>query len=135
MPIVDFHNHYYPPAYLKALETGPSAVHIDYDSTGNPRLHYPGDYNIAVPGQRDLDVRARMLDDNGIDTQVLTLTTPGTHVESPETGRRATINLTSLVGNLPGAGEVFQQWSAYYVDRFAQRDVPRANEDAQAAQN
>ena len=57
------------------------------------------------------------------------------NVESPETGRRATINLTSLVGNLPGAGEVFQQCSAYYVDRFAQRDVPHADEDAQAAQN
>lgn len=95
MPIVDFHNHYYPPAYLKALGTGPSAVHIDYDSNGNPRLHYPGDYNIAVPGQRDLDVRTRMLDDNGIDTQVLTLTTPGTHVETPETA----VRLAALVND------------------------------------
>jgi hypothetical protein len=26
MRIVDFHNHYYPPAYLDALRNGPSAV-------------------------------------------------------------------------------------------------------------
>ena len=24
MPIIDFHNHYYPPAYLKALQNGES---------------------------------------------------------------------------------------------------------------
>jgi aminocarboxymuconate-semialdehyde decarboxylase len=95
MPIVDFHNHYYPPSYLKALESGGSAVRVDYDPAGNPRLHYPGDYNIAVPGQRDLDVRERMLAENGIDMQVLTLTTPGTHVETPGNA----IRLAALVND------------------------------------
>jgi hypothetical protein len=45
------------------------------------------------------------------------------NVESPETGRRASVNLTSLIGNLPGAGEVFQEWSAYYMDRFRQAEA------------
>jgi aminocarboxymuconate-semialdehyde decarboxylase len=88
MPIIDFHNHYYPPAYLKALQNGESAVQVTIDNHGNPRLHYPGDYNIAVPGQRDLDVRVNMLDDHGIDMQVYTLTTPGTHVETPTVAAR-----------------------------------------------
>jgi aminocarboxymuconate-semialdehyde decarboxylase len=85
MPIIDFHNHYYPPEYIKALEKGPSAVRITYDKEGNPCLHYPGDYNIAVRGHRDIDYREQILRQQGIDTQVITLTTPGTHIEQPAT--------------------------------------------------
>ena len=36
MRIVDFHNHYYPPAYLDALRNGPSAVEVSVDADGNP---------------------------------------------------------------------------------------------------
>jgi aminocarboxymuconate-semialdehyde decarboxylase len=81
--IIDFHNHYYPPKYLEELERGPSAVHITRDDDGNPWLHYPGDYNIAVRGHRDIDYREQVLREAGVDTQVVTLTTPGTHVEAP----------------------------------------------------
>lgn len=88
MPIVDFHNHYYPPAYLDALRSTSSAVKVTIDDGGNPCLHYPGDYNIAVPGHRDIDYREQVLIEHGIDTQVLTLTTPGTHVETPQTAVR-----------------------------------------------
>jgi aminocarboxymuconate-semialdehyde decarboxylase len=52
---LDFHSHYYPPEYLDAIKKGPSRVRIDYDQDQNPRLHYPGDYNVLVPGHRDLD--------------------------------------------------------------------------------
>ncbi|HEY1337212.1 MAG TPA: amidohydrolase family protein [Bryobacteraceae bacterium] len=83
MPIIDFHNHYYPPAYLDALRSGSSAVEVAIDEDGNPRIYYPGDYNIAVPGHRDIDYREQVLIEHGVDTQVLTLTTPGTHVEAP----------------------------------------------------
>jgi predicted TIM-barrel fold metal-dependent hydrolase len=88
MPIVDFHNHYYPPEYIKAIEQGPSAVQITYDQQGNPCLHYPGDYNIAVRGHRDIDYRVEIMDEHGIDTDVITLTTPGTHIEEPATAVR-----------------------------------------------
>ena len=88
MPVIDFHNHYYPPAYLNALRSGSSAVEVTVDEDGNPRIYYPGDYNIAVPGHRDIDYREQVLIEHGIDTQVLTLTTPGTHVESPATAAR-----------------------------------------------
>lgn len=88
MRIIDFHNHYYPPVYLDALRSGTSAVEMTIDEDGNPRIYYPGDYNIAVPGHRDIDYREQVLIDSGVDTQVLTLTTPGTHVEAPETAIR-----------------------------------------------
>ena len=84
MTIIDFHNHFYPPEYVKALETGPSNIKVTYDDDGNPLLHYPGDYNILVPGHRDIDFRSQVLEQAGINKQIITFTTPGTHIESPQ---------------------------------------------------
>jgi aminocarboxymuconate-semialdehyde decarboxylase len=95
MPTIDFHNHFYPPEYIKAIEQGPSAVRITHDSAGNPCLHYPGDYNVAVPGHRDIEYRVQVLKDSGVDTQVITLTTPGTHIE----GAAAGVRLARLVND------------------------------------
>jgi aminocarboxymuconate-semialdehyde decarboxylase len=83
MRVVDVHNHFYPPEYLDALRSGGSVVRVTIDREGNPLLHYPGDYNVAVRGHRDIDYRQGVLEREGVTTQVLTLTTPGTHVESP----------------------------------------------------
>ena len=88
MAIIDFHNHYYPPAYLDALRSGASTVKTDVDAQENPRLHYPGDYNVAVRGHRDIDFREAEMEKFGIDVQVISLTTPGTHVESPATASK-----------------------------------------------
>ena len=93
MRVIDFHNHYYPPKYMQALQSGQSSVRVTVDADGNPNIHYPGDYNIAVRGHRDLDYRAGVLDELGVDTQVVTLTPPGTHVETPEVA----VRLASLV--------------------------------------
>jgi aminocarboxymuconate-semialdehyde decarboxylase len=83
MPVLDVHNHFYPPEYMEAIDRGPSAVRITHDAEGNPCLHYPGDYNIAVRGHRDIDYREQVLREAGVDTQVITLTTPSTHIEEP----------------------------------------------------
>jgi aminocarboxymuconate-semialdehyde decarboxylase len=88
MRIVDFHNHYYPPEYVDALRTSASVVKVTYDDEGNPCVHYPGDYNILVPGHRDIEYRRRVLEGHGVTTQVLTFTTPGVHVEPPEVAVR-----------------------------------------------
>lgn len=82
--IIDFHNHYYPPAYLEAIRAGGSAYRITEDAEGNPVLHSPGDYNVLVPGHRDLGFRADVLDEAGVDKQVLTFTAPGTSIETPD---------------------------------------------------
>ena len=95
MAIIDVHNHYYPPAYLDALRASASVVKVDFDAEGNPRLHYPGDYNVAVRGHRDIDFREGELAKYGIDMQVISLTTPGTHVESPANA----VKLAALVND------------------------------------
>ena len=95
MPVIDFHNHYYPPKYMGALQSGESSVKVTVDADGNPNLHYPGDYNVAVRGHRDLGYREEVLDTHGVTMQVVTLTTPGTHVETPATAAR----LASLVND------------------------------------
>ncbi len=83
MRIIDFHNHYYPRDYIDALASSESSVRVTYDDNGNPCVHYPGDYNILVPGHRDMEYRQGVLDEHGVDVQVLTFTTPGVHVETP----------------------------------------------------
>jgi aminocarboxymuconate-semialdehyde decarboxylase len=95
MAVIDCHNHFYPPAYLDALRSGNTNVRVTVDAEGNPRLHYPGDYNIAVRGHHDIDYREEVLQELGVDTQVLSLTTPGTHVESPPQA----VRLASLVND------------------------------------
>lgn len=82
--IIDFHNHYYPPEYINALRAGPSAYTVTTDADGNPVLHSPGDKNFVVPGHRDIAYRERVLDEAGIDRQVITFTAPGTLIETPE---------------------------------------------------
>ncbi len=79
--LIDVHNHFYPSEYLDALRSGDSVIRITIDAEGNPCLHYPGDYNVAVAGHRDIVFRQRLLEREGVDTQIITLTTPGTHVE------------------------------------------------------
>jgi aminocarboxymuconate-semialdehyde decarboxylase len=95
MRVIDFHNHFYPPEYLDALRRGPSSVRVTLDAEGNAELHYPGDYNVAVPGHRDIAYRAEVLERAGVDRQLLTFTTPGTHVEEP--GRA--VSLARLVND------------------------------------
>jgi aminocarboxymuconate-semialdehyde decarboxylase len=93
--IIDFHNHYYPPRYMSELQSGRSSVRVTIDADGNPNLHYPGDYNVAVRGHRDIAYREEVLAKHGVDRQVITLTTPGTHVETPA----AAAKLASLVND------------------------------------
>ena len=43
---------------VAAIRSGPSAFRITEDDAGNPVLHSPGDYNVLVPGHRELDARS-----------------------------------------------------------------------------
>ncbi len=81
--IIDVHNHFYPPEYLKALETSGSSITVTSDADGNPLVHYPGDYNVLVRGHRDIAYRQEVMDAEGVDVQCISLTTPGTHIETP----------------------------------------------------
>jgi aminocarboxymuconate-semialdehyde decarboxylase len=98
MKVIDVHNHYYPPEYLAALEAAGSVLQVTRDADGNPVIHYPGDYNVLVPGHRDIAYRRTVLDEHGVDVQLITLTTPGTHVEPPGVA----VRLAALVNDAMG---------------------------------
>jgi aminocarboxymuconate-semialdehyde decarboxylase len=104
--VIDFHNHFYPAEYLDALRSGVSRVRVTIDGEGNPLLHYPGDYNIAVRGHRDIEYREAVMKEHGVDTQLLSLTTPGTHVEEPAVAERLArmVNdgFAAIVARYPG---------------------------------
>lgn len=82
--IIDVHNHFYPAEYLDALGPLGSTIKVTYDKDGNPLVHYPGDYNVLVKGHRDIAYREEVLDAEGVDVQLISLTTPGTHIEKPD---------------------------------------------------
>ena len=99
--MLDFHSHYYPPEYLDAVTRGPAKVRITHDAEGNPCLHYPGDYNVAVRGHRDLAYREEVLAREGVDRQLITFTTPGVHIEEGgQSVRLARTVQRTLVGHL-----------------------------------
>ena len=96
MTIIDFHNHYYPPEYIEELRRGPSNYTVTTDDDGNPVLHSPGDKNFIVPGHRDIDFRQRVLDEAGVDKQVLTFTAPARiHREPSPLAQRSLPSATS----------------------------------------
>jgi aminocarboxymuconate-semialdehyde decarboxylase len=81
--IIDVHNHFYPSEYLDALGPLGSTIKVTHDKDGNPLVHYPGDYNVLVRGHRDIAYREEVMEAEGVDVQLISLTTPGTHIESP----------------------------------------------------
>ena len=84
MQVIDFHNHFYPPEYLRAVEKGPSNLKLTFDDEQNPVLHYLGDYNVVVPGHRDIEFRDGVMEHAGVTKQVLSFTAPGTLIEDPK---------------------------------------------------
>jgi len=92
---IDVHNHYYPPAFIDALRSGKSALSVRDDAEGNPVLYSPGDANIAVRGHRDISYRETVLQREGVDRQLISLTCPGTLLES----RERSVTLARLVND------------------------------------
>jgi len=95
MMIIDFHNHYYPDAYLRELEQGNTNARLERDPEGRLQVHYPGDYNVVARGHRDLDERIRAMNEAGVDVHAFSLTTPGVHIEPRARG----IELARLVND------------------------------------
>ena len=107
--IIDVHNHYYPPAFVDAVRRGPSAFRVTEDETGNPVLHSPGDYNVLVPGHRDIAYRTTVLDETGVDRQLISFTAPGTLLEPPDRGAE----LARVVND--GLAEAVREGAGRYV--------------------
>ncbi|MCW4036188.1 MAG: amidohydrolase family protein [Candidatus Bathyarchaeota archaeon] len=85
---IDFHNHFYPKAYLDELSTAGGYARVERDELGRLLIHYEGDYNIVVGPHIDIEERLKAVDRCGIEMQVLTLTTPSVEREKPVRGAR-----------------------------------------------
>jgi len=86
--IVDFHNHFYPKAYIDELKKAKGYASVSKDEKGRLLIHYTGDYNIIVGPHINLQDRIKAMDKYNIDLQVLTLTTPSVERETPTRGIR-----------------------------------------------
>ena len=93
--IIDVHNHFYPPAFIDAIRRGNSAMTVADDDAGNPVFYSPGDVNVAVPGHRLIAYREKVIAQEKVDRQLISLTTPGTLLETPE----RSVELSRLVND------------------------------------
>jgi aminocarboxymuconate-semialdehyde decarboxylase len=104
--IVDFHNHVYPQVYLDELARGDTQAKVELDGEGRLLMLNAGDYSIVADGHRHPDVRIEAMDAAGVDLQILTLSTPGVHVESRERGaalaRIVNDDLAETITRFPG---------------------------------
>ncbi|MFB0558582.1 MAG: amidohydrolase family protein [Candidatus Bathyarchaeia archaeon] len=100
---IDFHNHFYPKAYLDELSRAGGYASVGKDELGRLLIHYEGDYNIVVGSHIDIDERLEAMNRRGIDMQVLTLTTPSVEREKPERG----VKLAELAND--GFGEIVEE--------------------------
>jgi len=93
---IDVHTHHYPIAYLDEVERQPSAAcRITRGEDGRRLVHYAGDFNVVADGHVDLDARLAEMERTGVDMGLLSLTTPGVHVEAPARG----VQLARLVND------------------------------------
>ena len=106
--IIDFHNHFYPGAYVDELKREKGYASVSTDPKGRLLIHYTGDYNVIVGPHIDIGDRIRDMDRTGIDMQVLTLTTPGVEREAAKRG----VKLAKLTND--GFAEIIDE----YPDRF-----------------
>jgi aminocarboxymuconate-semialdehyde decarboxylase len=88
LPVIDFHNHFYPKGYFDELKKGNGYASIKTDSNGQLMAKYAGDYNVVVGPHINIEERLHDMKKYGIDMQVLTLTTPGVERENVERGTR-----------------------------------------------
>lgn len=106
--IIDFHNHFYPKAYLDELKKGKGYASVSKDTRNRLVIHYKGDYNVIVSPFVDLGERVRAMNRCNVDLQVLTLTTPCVERETRQRG----IKLAKLAND--GFGEIVDK----QPDRF-----------------
>ncbi len=127
--IIDFHNHFYPGAYVDELKREKGYASVSTDPQGRLLIHYTGDYNVVVGPHIDIGHRLMDMDRAGIDMQVLTLTTPGVEREAPERG----VKLARLTND--GFAEIIED----HPDRFTAlatlplQDPPAAVEELERA--
>ena len=107
--IVDFHNHFFPKAYLDEIAKGQAKASATTDADGRTIMYTNGDYNIIVEEHHNGAARVAAMDAAGVDMQCLTMTVPGVHSEEPKMG----IRLAQIVND--GFAQVMSDFPGRYT--------------------
>jgi aminocarboxymuconate-semialdehyde decarboxylase len=83
---IDVHNHFYPEAFIQAVQQHSRYSRIEPAEGDDLLIHYEGDYSVIVRSHRDPEHRIEDLDRAGMDMQILSLTVPGVHHEPVDEG-------------------------------------------------
>ena len=81
---IDVHTHFYPKVYLDELRKESRVATITTDDKGRTLLKYQADYNVVDPSHVDPELHIKLMEEAAIDMQVISLTTPGIHLEERE---------------------------------------------------
>ena len=102
--IVDFHNHFFPPAYLAALDSGKHKTWVEKNGSDNQILTTANFRNLLDKAHYTIEARLAAMDAHKVDMQCLTFTIPGVHHEDPTEG----VRLAQIVND--GFAQVIQQF-------------------------
>jgi aminocarboxymuconate-semialdehyde decarboxylase len=107
--MIDFHSHFYPKAYMDELSKPGGYARVEKDKQGRLLIHYEGDYNVVVGPHVDISDRLADMDRHGVETHVLTLTTPSVERENSQKG----IKLAKLAND--GFSEICEKHPSRFV--------------------
>lgn len=83
--VIDVHNHYYPDAYLDAVDEMDADITVGEDEEGRDVLLSGGSRIVTLtPPMTELDVRRADMDAAGVDHQLISLTAPNVNFVPPE---------------------------------------------------
>ncbi|HEX9763289.1 MAG TPA: amidohydrolase family protein [Acidimicrobiia bacterium] len=107
--IIDLHTHHYTDTYLKAVEDAPTTTVYRREADGRFVCSWRGGVALTVPQpQPGIEQRLEMMDQAGIQTQVLSVPSPSTYFLPPE----ASETLSRTVN------EDLAEISRHHADRF-----------------
>ena len=106
---IDFHNHFYPPEYLKKLEEWGQRYEFVQDPTGLKIVTEKGARFLGITSEHvNVEQRLADMDRIGIDIQVLTLTTPNVYFST----KKRNLHLAKM------SNDYFAELCQKYPDRF-----------------
>lgn len=109
---LDLHTHYYPQVYFQMIRDTPSEFSFDKDPTGRTIIKHRGARFFGItPPMSDPDKRLEDMDRVGIDTEVLSLSTPNVffadETRQPEVARVVNDAYADLIAKHPGRFKAF----------------------------
>ena len=120
--MVDLHVHYYTDAYLQAVESAPSTTVYRREHDGRFVCTWRSGVALTVPQPHPgVEQRLELMDQSGIQTQVLSIPSPSTYFLEPQAAdtlsRQVNEDLSELCREYPGRFEALAALPMHDTDR------------------